>query len=380
MQGNLTTKHLAVVGQFDLERNGEFKPLGQTAAWNWQMGCQLQWLEGSDRPQIIYNKRNHKMDAVYPGYAARICDVESGEERNLPLPVYVVAPSSEYALCVNYSRLRLTHSTIGYVDPGPAPQHALAPADDGIYRMDLESGEAQLIVNLAQLGRFQPEKSMQDAIHWVTHLEINPSSSRFLFLHRWTQRIADETCWLHRLFTVNPDGTDLCLLESSEHELPQLQAGFDPNAVGTYDYEKSEYQISHPTWRDDTHVMVWGPHAGGIHYHLYQDRCSSVQVVGADCFSENGHMTYSPDRQWILTDTYPDDQSFERTLILYHVASDTRFNIGRFYADPKIKKDNRCDLHPRWSRNGLSVCIDSVHETERQLYVLDVAAVIGEKT
>ncbi|MCH4590636.1 hypothetical protein L7A49_33205, partial [Achromobacter xylosoxidans] len=37
------------------------------------------------------------------------------------------------------------------------------------------------------------------------------------------------------------------------------------------DYEKSEYQISHPLWRDDRSIIVWGPHAGSIHYHLYED-------------------------------------------------------------------------------------------------------------
>ena len=33
----------------------------------------------------------------------------------------------------------------------------------------------------------------------------------------------------------------------------------------------------------------------------------------------------------------------------------------------------RCDLDPNWSRDGRSVCIDSIHEGSRQVYILDVS-------
>src|SRR3546814_6967936 len=85
----------------------------------------------------------------------------------------------------------------------------------------------------------------------------------------------------------------MLLLECSDHPLPQLADDFDPNAVGTYYYEKSEYQISHPLWRDNEHIIVWGPHDGSIHYHLYQDDdAGQVRVIGKDILTENGHMTF----------------------------------------------------------------------------------------
>src|SRR5260370_41812392 len=84
-------------------------------------------------------------------------------------------------------------------------------------------------------------------------------------------------------------------------------------------YEKSEYQISHPLWQDDSHIIVWGPHAGAIHYHLYDDvEGGDVQVVGAGVLVENGHMSFSPvDTRWLLSDTYPGDRTHERFLFLY---------------------------------------------------------------
>ncbi len=375
MDANLTPDLTAEVGFFDLEKGDKYHSLDQTTAWNWQMGCQLQWLDGESQRQVIYNTRTTDKNSVYPGFGSTVYNIETGIKRSLPLPVYVVAPNSQYALCIDYSRLYITHETIGYAEAQPPLEMPNAPVHDGIHRMDIETGESRLIISYDDLRNFHPVKSMDKAIHWVSHLEINPSSSRFLLLHRWTERVRDETCFLHRLITVNPDGTDMRLLEDSDHPLPQLEENFDPDAVGTYDYEKSKWQISHPLWRDDQHIIVWGPHGGSIHYHLYTDaENGQVEVIGKDILTENGHMTYSPvNQRWLLSDTYPDSQTNERILFLYDVEKQVRHDLGSFYTDPDLKKENRCDLHPRWSRDGKLVCIDSVHESERQMYLIDVS-------
>ncbi len=375
LTADLDGSEVAEVGYFDLYDADKFIVVGETTAWNWQMGSQLQWLGGLPGRQLIYNCRAGSCDAdvPYPDFRATVLDADTQISRELPLPVYVVAPNSEWALCVDYSRFEVTHPTIGYRASLGEPSLANAPADDGIYRMDIKSGDAELILSLRDLTRFQPLPSMDRAIHWVTHLEINPSSTRFLFIHRWTERVEDETCFLHRLFSANPDGSDLRLLECTDHPLPQLSTDFDASRVGTFDYEKSEYQISHPAWKGDDEIIVWAPHRGAIHYHLYDAYSGEAHVIGAHCLTENGHMSYSRDGKWLLSDTYPDSDSNERLLILYDVESGQRYDIGSFYTDPILGKPNRCDLHPRWRSDLRELCIDSVHEGERQIYLVDVA-------
>lgn len=99
-------------------------------------------------------------------------------------------------------------------------------------------------------------------------------------------------------------------------------------------------------------------------------------IVGEGVLDRDGHCSYSPDRRWILTDSYPDRESY-RTLILYRPADHRRIDIGRFYSAKKITGEFRCDLHPRWNRDGTQVCIDSIHEGSRQLYVLDVSEIVS---
>lgn len=374
MQAELGPHFAAQVGYFDLQDGDRFHAIGETTTWNFQMGSQLQWLEHM-RNGVVYNTRRFGGGGPYPDFGATVVDLESGHRRELPLPVYVVASSGEFALCISYDRLQQAHPTIGYFRhtmPAPLP---LAPADDGIWRMDMATGAHELIISLRQLREHRPVASMENAFHWITHMEITPGAARFLFLHRWTECFEDETRWLHRLFTANADGSGLILLEDGDHPLAPLP---DPEApeAGVFDYEKSIWQISHPAWRDDHHVIVWGPHLGKANYHLYTDRSDWVEIIGRGVLTENGHMTYSPDGRWILSDTYPDDTD-HRMLILFDTFNGNRIDIGRFYTDPALGKVNRCDLHPRWSRDGRQVCIDSVHEHQRQLYVVDVGHIVG---
>ncbi|HWI77742.1 MAG TPA: hypothetical protein VNS31_00990 [Ramlibacter sp.] len=377
----LTPDLVAKVGYFDMERGADFHAVGETRSWNWQMGSQLQWLGGSGGRKIVYNVRTDDATTRYPFFGAEIRDIDTGDSRELPMPVYVVAPNGEWALSVDYRRLYVTHETIGYPCDRLSPRPLLCPDDDGIWHMDLRTGEARLAVSYARLAAFDPRESMKKAIHWVSHIEVNPSSTRVLFLHRWTERVLDETCFLHRLITMAPDGSDLRLLECSDHPLPQLAAGFDPAAVGTFDYEKSEWQISHPLWRQDGEIIVWGPHAGRIGYHLYQDRAGGeVRRVGDGVLTENGHMTFSPaNPRWLLSDTYPDSTTHERILFLFDMETGQRHDLGSFYADPKLSKENRCDLHPRWRRDGLQVSIDSMHEQDREMYVVDVSSLVQQR-
>ena len=70
----------------------------------------------------------------------------------------------------------------------------------------------------------------------------------------------------------------------------------------------------------------------------------------------------------MLTDTYPDAES-RRSLMVFDWERGRRIDLGRFFSLP-LESPVRCDLHPRWSRDGTRVCIDSTHEGERQMYVL----------
>jgi hypothetical protein len=105
----------------------------------------------------------------------------------------------------------------------------------------------------------------------------------------------------------------------------------------------------------------------------------SNETIGEGILTEDGHCSYSPDRQWILMDLYP-DISNHRTLLIYNDKNNTRIDIGRFHSPRKLRDEIRCDLHARWNRDGTLICIDSAHEGTRQMYILDVTSIVKKLT
>ena len=58
------------------------------------------------------------------------------------------------------------------------------------------------------------------------------------------------------------------------------------------------------------------------------------------------------------------------------VATGRRYDLNQFHSPKQFTGPVRCDLHPRWNRDGTRVCIDGCHDPQRQVYVLDVGEVV----
>ena len=65
-----------------------------------------------------------------------------------------------------------------------------------------------------------------------------------------------------------------------------------------------------------------------------------------------------------------------QTLMLYKLSNGRRYDLNRFHSPKQFTGPVRCDLHPRWNRDGTQVCFDGCHEPTRQVYVVDVSEVV----
>jgi len=60
------------------------------------------------------------------------------------------------------------------------------------------------------------------------------------------------------------------------------------------------------------------------------------------------------------------------------VATQRRVPLGGFHLPKEYSGEWRCDTHPRFSRDGRSVVIDSPHTGQgRQLHLIDISGVVG---
>ncbi len=328
------------LGIIHAQDDNRFHPLAETTAWNWQQGALLQWHPADPERRLVHNDRRN-------GRHVGIVRDISGEEIALyDRPIYAILPNGNTAFSVNFARLATHRPGYGYAGPRDPFENDPHPTQDGIWNMDLESGKSQLVVSLGQLATLHPKPSMQGGFHYINHIQPSRGGTWIAFFHIWT---TGDKGWEVRLYICKADGSELrCLLDTG--------------------------RISHYDWLGDDAILVWAAHpATGKAHFLRLGLDGSIDIFGGGALVEDGHCTFSPDRQWVLNDTYPDRFDM-RTLMLVKWPEGTRIDIARLHS-PKSQwwGEIRCDLHPRWSRDGNKVCIDSVHAGTRQMYVVDVS-------
>jgi hypothetical protein len=346
-----TTSDAVHIGVVRPDGSRRFERLATSHAWNWQQGSMAMWLPADPQRRFCFNdRRGGRLVGV-------LHDVERGEIGALDHPLYALLPDGRTAFGANFARLAVHRPGYGYAgvdDPHASDPH---PSGDGVWRVDLASGGGEIIVPLAELAARDPKPSMAGAWHYVNHIQPSRNGRRIAFFHIWHR---DAKAWEVRLYSCNPDGGGLtCLLDT----------GF----------------VSHYDWRDDDTVLVWANRPGAPARFLLVSHPASGAAPGQPVFTvfgeqrlrEDGHCSFSPDGRWVLNDTYP-DAHHKRTLMLVGAGDARRVDIARLWS-PKSRwwGEIRCDLHPRWSRDGRRICIDSVHDGTRQMYVADVSRIVA---
>jgi hypothetical protein len=301
----------------------------------------LQWIPGSSR-EVIWNDR--------PGdqFVSHRLDVHTGDRRTLDYPIYALSPDGRTAIGTDFRRINHMRPGYGYAGIPDPNFDVLAPADTGIYGVDLQTGQARHLISIEEVAAIPyPHGDLSEAKHYFNHLLFNTDGSRFIFLHRWR---FGEGGFHTRMMTAALDGSEIRVVD---------------------DYGKT----SHFIWRDPEHILAWAWHPSHESaFYLYKDGSAQVEVIGKGVMTLNGHCTYLPGNEWILNDTYPQDEARIQELYRYHVASGQRRELGAFHTPTAYTGEWRCDLHPRFSPDGRLVVVDSPHGGEgRQMYLLDIS-------
>lgn len=353
----------AVIGMTDLD-TGETTPLAETWAFNWQQGSMLYWHPQAPNRVVLYN------DRVGDAFRTLALDVETGETRDVGLAHSDVGLRGNLALTLNYARIAVTRPGYGYAglpDPWAGEPH---PDADGVGVLELSTGRWRLSVSMRQVYEdLRRPEELRGVTMWFNHTLLNPSETRYAFLVRW--RASSSQGWRTVMYTAATDGSNL-----RRHPSPTSVVG-EGQREGAVDLWRvpGEGMVSHFDWRDDEHLLVWTSIDGhGAHFYLVHAETGTYTLVAPHRLDADGHCSYSHDGRYILTDTYPDPVEHKRTLLVYDTREDRTTVLGRFLAPEPFYGEIRCDLHPRWSPDDRWVCFDSVHEGERQVYLLDVGA------
>jgi hypothetical protein len=327
-----TANDIIKIGMVDLRDNDHWIELGESRAWCWQQGCMLQWRPKSSS-EILWNDREGGR------FVCRVMDIKTGRRRTIPYPVYHIAPNGKWALGTDFSRISDMRSGYGYAGIPDINRDVIAPADSGIYLVNLDSGEYKFLVSVADIAKVRYGANSDGHKLYFNHIAWSPNGNRFLLFNRGKGVVT-------HVYTAAADGNDIRFLA-----------------------EKS----SHFAWRDPRHVLIWSEDA----YRLYEDDGSGKGRIVWE--ATNGHVSYLPDKEWVVTDTYPQGDKRYQEVYLYHIPSGKKISLGRFHSPEQYKGEWRCDTHPRLSPDGKKVVIDSAHGGDgRQMYLIDISRITDD--
>lgn len=328
----------ATLGLVDM-KTGKFIPLTTSRAWNFQQGCMAHWLGTSPDSLIIYN------DLEGGRFVSIILNVHTRERiRVFPHPVSAVSPDGKKAVSINFARLRLTRPDYGYDGNGQiAAPEVPFPEEDGIFLVDLETGETELLVSIADVREMVAEVPA-GGMEYFNHTLFSRDGSKIFWLARATPiRNTVSMC-------VNIDGSALLSC------FPQGWGG------------------SHFDWLNGEELMVTAAYDGLTFGHiLFTPGEQDYKRLGRGILDYDGHGTFSPDGKWMITDTYPGKGLREQKLYLMNMDTEAILPLGRFVEPLEFRAKtggSRCDLHPRWSPDGSMIGFNSTNTGSRQCYVM----------
>ncbi len=217
------------------------------------------------------------------------------------------------------------------------------PDDDGLFLINLETGDANLLLSIHDVKTQVPEVP-EDGIEYFNHVLFSRNGGKIFWLARATPKRNTTS------FTINRDGTN-------------LQRCF-PDGWGG----------SHFDWLSENELMITADYNATEKAHiLFTIGEQNYKRLGNGILDYDGHGTFSPDKKWMVTDTYPSKGLYEQKLYLMDMQTEAVLPLGRFHHSPRFRDQGKaaaCDLHPRWSPNSDMIGFNSVTTGSRQVYIL----------
>lgn len=315
---------------------GRENVIAKSKAYNWQLGTRAMWINDDN---IVYN------DFEDGKYVSRLFSLSEGLiVKTFPKAIQDYSTQG-FFLGVNYQRLRSYAKEYGYYClPELSEKEFNDYEHDGIWKIDSKTGEYILLLSIQQVMNCDKEDRFDKGKHFVNHVMISPDGDSFIFIHR---------------YYVGKERYDRLMY----YDFKELKC-----------IMKEKHQ-SHYCWLDNSVVFGYGEYQKKWGFHKINvldgtvEKCDKLTKI----HPKDGHPTVHGD--WIVVDSYP---YLDRMQILsaYNFSSNKYVDILELFHDLKHKGYDRCDLHPRFSKDGGRVFLDTIYLGKRMLCFIDVSNII----
>jgi len=323
--------------------------LDKTHAWNPQQGTMFYWHPKAAENQFFFNDRDVKTGKVF----TVLYDIDQRKRvkeyryEDTPIGNGGVAPDGSAWLGLNYGRLARLRLVTGYPEALDWSKDEIAPENDGIFLVDIETAQTRLLVSYAELDQ-ELKKWKPDISHtglFINHTLWNRNSNKVYFFARAGWGAPGER--INRPFSINADGTGLTLHERH---------------IG-----------GHPEW-DEGNVVIGvdkNEDSGDLQIQYDVDAKSIIGHIGnPKMFPDpGGDISLSPDGNWFVNGYSEDGKNY---YAVYN-RQPRAFARSEGISKGQYSGNIRIDPAPRWNRTNDAILVPGIAENQtRQMFLIRV--------
>lgn len=335
----------------DTAKYDQVTKVAETRAWNPQQGTMFYWNPKAPETQFFFNDRDPKSGRVF----CVLFDISKpeGERRvreyrfeNTPFGNSGVAQQGGAYLGVNYGRLDWLRRVTGYKGAYDWTRGVKHPDYDGIFRVDVETGEARLLVSFETLAaRLLPDNPLvEETALFINHTLWNREGDRIFFFVRGNFGQRDRR--INASFVMDADGGNL--REMKRH-------------IG-----------GHPEW-DYGHRLIG--REGDRQVLFDTDRQQILGQLGSpEVFPDpEGDIALSPDGNWFVNG-FKDRKAKANFYSIYRRSDGEFVRSAGYPIGTWVSGDLRQDPSPCWNRASNQILVPGLAADgkSRQLFLLSV--------
>ena len=330
----------------DTENDYQVRKVDETRGWNPQQGTMLYWNPDQQATQFFFNDRDPATGKVF----SALFDIDAGERireyrfEDQPVGNGGVSQTGGSFAAINYARMARLRKVTGYPGAWDWTEGVLAPADDGVFLVDIMNGQQRLLVSFEQLRDFLAPKHPRilDKPLFINHTLWNRDGDRLFFFVRGN--FGNRETRINSPMTIRPDGSGLT--------------------------EQRVFIGGHPEWEFGSRMI------GSVEDDLVLYDTDSQQVVetlgSPEIFPDaEGDTALSPDGGWIVNGS-TDASSYSYTVMRRADRAWVRtppLDRGEY-----VKGDLRLDPAPCWNRSSNQVLFPGLaKDGTRQMFLMTVS-------
>jgi hypothetical protein len=333
----------------DTKNDNKIIYLDKTHAWNPQQGTMFFWNPNAAETQFFFNDRDVKTGEVF----TVLYDIKKKKRvkeyrfKDTPIGNGGVAWNGSFFMGLNYGRLARLRLVTGYPDSLDWSKDQTAPKNDGIFKVNIKTGEKELLVSYRQMENEIKKQGtdFENTGLFVNHTLLNREANRLYFFARegWVKGGNK----LNIAFSVHLDGSNLKI--HKQH-------------IG-----------GHPEWAEGS-VMIGRKGKKQILYDV--DKSEIVGQLGTpELFPDpEGDIALSPDGNWFVNGfKVQSEENGNKNFFAVYRISDGAYARSKGIDKGSYLGNIRIDPAPRWNRTNDAILVPGISENRtRQMFVVKV--------